>query len=88
MYNFVLNSATDPRCRGDRVYTECGTACPATCDNKDDLLICTLQCVVGEDLTAVHIHVHVHIHDIHMYMSVCTLAMHVHVCMYMYIHKA
>ena len=29
-----------------KVYMECGTACPRTCDNPSPL-ICTEQCVVG-----------------------------------------
>ncbi|KAG8183312.1 hypothetical protein JTE90_002804 [Oedothorax gibbosus] len=28
-------------------YTDCGSACPLTCDNKDNPPICTLQCVAG-----------------------------------------
>ena len=31
-----------------RVYQECGTACPLTCDNKDDNITCTKQCVPGK----------------------------------------
>ena len=30
------------------VYQKCGTACPTTCDNKDEEIICTKQCVHGE----------------------------------------
>ena len=33
------------------VYQECGTACPTTCDNKDEEIICTKQCVQGEPLS-------------------------------------
>ena len=41
-----------PECPEGMVYEECGTACPTTCDNKDDpLRICTLQCVQGEIVT-------------------------------------
>ena len=36
-------------CTGGKVFQECGTACPATCD--DQPLICTFQCVTGEDAT-------------------------------------
>ena len=35
-------------CPEGMVYKECGTACPTTCDNKDELTICTFQCVAGE----------------------------------------
>ena len=35
-------------CPEGKVYNECGTACPLTCDNKDDDIICTKQCVAGE----------------------------------------
>ncbi|GIX78475.1 kunitz-type U19-barytoxin-Tl1a [Caerostris darwini] len=35
-------------CGKNERYTECGTACPLTCDNYDNpLQICTLQCKVG-----------------------------------------
>ena len=35
-------------CPMGMVYNECGTACPTTCDNKDELVRpCTLQCVQG-----------------------------------------
>ena len=38
----------DQECPEGKVYNECGTACPLTCDNKDDVIICTKQCVPGE----------------------------------------
>ena len=34
-------------CTGGKEWQECGTACPLTCDNYDELQICTLQCVQG-----------------------------------------
>ena len=42
--------ATPPTlvCTNGRVYTTCGTACPATCENVNGpVLACTEQCVVG-----------------------------------------
>ncbi|KAG5679449.1 hypothetical protein PVAND_009014 [Polypedilum vanderplanki] len=37
-----------PTCsKAHEVYTDCGTACPLTCDNKDSQQICTMQCVAG-----------------------------------------
>jgi hypothetical protein len=37
----------EAECPGDKVFTRCGSACPRTCDNKDELTFCTLQCVEG-----------------------------------------
>ena len=34
-------------CNGGKEWQECGTACPLTCDNYKNLLVCTLQCVQG-----------------------------------------
>ena len=34
-------------CPAGKVFLDCGTACPTTCENKDDLQSCTLQCVKG-----------------------------------------
>ena len=34
-------------CPPGKEYQECGTACPLNCTNKDELLICTKQCVQG-----------------------------------------
>ena len=47
---------TEPEqeCPEGMVYQECGTACPTTCDNKDDLLQpCTLECVQGTCITKI-----------------------------------
>ena len=38
----------EEECPEGMVYRECGTGCPLTCDNKDDVIICSLQCVPGE----------------------------------------
>ena len=35
-------------CPEGKIYKECGTACPLTCENKDDDIICTKQCVPGK----------------------------------------
>lgn len=29
------------------MYKECGTACPLTCDNKDQAIMCPQMCVAG-----------------------------------------
>ena len=35
-------------CPSGKVYLECGTDCPDTCENKDDeVRICNLRCVQG-----------------------------------------
>ena len=38
---------TEQACPEGKVYQQCGTACPLTCENKDDDIICTKQCVQG-----------------------------------------
>ena len=44
----------EEECPEGMVYRECGTACPTTCDNKDDVLRpCTLQCVQGNTVDIV-----------------------------------
>ena len=45
IFPLVLVSFTEVQCPGDKVFTSCGTACPRTCENKDELIFCTLQCV-------------------------------------------
>ena len=37
----------EQECPEGMVYKECGTACPTTCDNKDEVIICTEECVAG-----------------------------------------
>ena len=37
-------------CPEGMVYKECGTACPTTCDNKDDDVSCITVCVPGTHL--------------------------------------
>lgn len=34
-------------CPSGKFFRDCGTACPTTCDNKDQLVSCTLQCIRG-----------------------------------------
>ena len=36
-----------PECPEGMVYKECDTACPTTCDNKDDDIICIKVCESG-----------------------------------------
>ena len=36
-----------PNCPEGKVYKTCGTACPQTCDNLGEQLVCTRQCVEG-----------------------------------------
>ena len=45
----MFASFSEAECPGDKVFTRCGSACPRTCDNRDELTFCTLQCV-GEQL--------------------------------------
>ena len=44
---FYRDECPPPRCPGDKVFTTCGTACPRTCENKNEIIPCTLQCVIG-----------------------------------------
>lgn len=37
-----------PKCPEGKQYTNCGTACPQTCDNRGTVVPCTLQCVPGK----------------------------------------
>ena len=34
-------------CTDGKVWNQCGTACPTTCDNLGEAVMCTLQCVAG-----------------------------------------
>nr|XP_054765345.1 zonadhesin-like [Lytechinus pictus] len=34
-------------CGANEVFDNCGTACPKTCDNRNELIPCTKNCVVG-----------------------------------------
>ena len=36
-----------PQCSDGKVFKSCGTACPRTCDNLGELLMCTYNCVIG-----------------------------------------
>lgn len=36
-----------PQCSDGKVFKSCGTACPRTCDNLGEFLICTRNCVIG-----------------------------------------
>uniref|UniRef100_A0A4Q8K251 U83-Liphistoxin-Lsp1b_1 n=1 Tax=Liphistius sp. SGP-2016 TaxID=1905180 RepID=A0A4Q8K251_9ARAC len=44
----ALSDAT-PSCDDSKgeVYMSCGTACPLTCENYNEIRACTLQCVPG-----------------------------------------
>ena len=37
-------TAVEHKCPGEHVYTECGSACPRTCQNKDDQILCIELC--------------------------------------------
>ncbi len=47
----------EQQCPEGKVFQECGTACPKTCDNKDELTFCTKQCVQGEQTRLVLLYV-------------------------------
>ena len=36
--------AVEHKCPGEHVYAECGSACPLTCQNKDDQILCIELC--------------------------------------------
>ena len=38
------------QCTGGKVYTQCGSACPPTCDQPYPVP-CTRQCVAGDNIT-------------------------------------
>ena len=71
IFPLVLVSFTEVQCPGDKVFTSCGTACPRTCENKDELIFCTLQCVRKHSnyicISCIHmfvpLHAHVHFDD-------------------------
>lgn len=46
---FILTEwSVAQNCNGPHeLYTDCGTACPPTCENRNTLFYCTLQCVSG-----------------------------------------
>ena len=39
--------SSEEECPEGKIYKQCGTACPLTCENKDDVVTCTQQCVAG-----------------------------------------
>ncbi|EAT48610.1 AAEL000369-PA [Aedes aegypti] len=43
----VIYAASCPPCGPNEVYSECGTACPETCDNLGENIPCVLMCVPG-----------------------------------------
>lgn len=71
IFPLVLVPFTEVQCPGDKVFTSCGTACPRTCENKDELIFCTLQCVRKHSnyihISCIHmfvpLHAHVHFDD-------------------------
>ena len=38
---------TGSDCPGDLVWSDCGSACPQTCDNYDEMTTCIDMCVEG-----------------------------------------
>ena len=41
-------------CPSGKVYLECGTDCPDTCENKDEeIRICNLRCVQGNSAVSI-----------------------------------
>nr|UPQ64758.1 zonadhesin-like protein 2 [Plectrocnemia conspersa] len=43
----ILIEDCPSECPADEIYMECGTACPATCENYGKSIMCTFQCVSG-----------------------------------------
>ena len=44
---YLSNSAPTENCTGGKEWQDCGSACPRTCDNYEQDIACTLQCVQG-----------------------------------------
>ena len=38
----------EDQCPEGMIYRECGSACPVTCDNKDEVINCISVCVPGK----------------------------------------
>ena len=52
MFNYLLllitrNAIVDTQCSGGKVYTDCGSACPTTCETYGRELSCPAVCVSG-----------------------------------------
>lgn len=45
--DITLNSTLGSHCLGGKVYTDCGAACPITCENNGSDFACPLICVSG-----------------------------------------
>ena len=45
---------TVEECDGGKVFQQCATACPTTCANKDELIICLAVCQQGTATVLLH----------------------------------
>ena len=43
----VLVATEQPECPKGKIFNNCGTACPKTCEDKNPSF-CTFQCVTGD----------------------------------------
>ena len=41
------DTLAEPLCMGGKEFTECGSACPATCENRRSDMVCPQMCVPG-----------------------------------------